>query len=90
MENRIEQILESLDGVQRAEASPYLYSKIRNRMDASAAMPKALAWRIALVLVIVGALNLYTLSALGSPEPTASTQASTIAAEYSLSLPADY
>ena len=90
MENKIEQILNSLDGVGRAEASPYLYSKIRNRMEAASPLPKTLAWRIAVVLLVVGALNLYTLSAFSGHAKAGTVQASTIAAEYSLSLPADY
>ncbi|MDB5195669.1 MAG: hypothetical protein JWP88_39, partial [Flaviaesturariibacter sp.] len=69
---------------------PYLYSKIRNRMEPRAYFSKSLAWRIAVVLMVVGALNVYTLSALSNNKTTGTTQATTIAKEYSLSLPADY
>ena len=88
---RVDQILTSLDNAQRAEASPYLYSKIRNQLEAPRQLPSGnLAWRVAFVLLLVGLLNIYTLAALPSNETTDSAQAAAIAEDYSLSLPADY
>lgn len=90
-DNRLERVLASLDGVHQAQASPYVYSKICNRMERlQPYFSKNLAWRVAVVLVVVGALNVYTLSALPGNKATGTAQAATIAEEYSLSLPADY
>jgi hypothetical protein len=85
--NRIEEILHSLDGAQRAEAGPYFYSRLRGRMEA--ALPKPLAWRLALALALVAVLNLLTLKAV-EQTPADDATAESIASEYSLTLPDSY
>jgi anti-sigma-K factor RskA len=91
-EQDIDRILTSLDGAQRAEAGPYLYSKIRGRLDrSSSAVAPALAWRLALVVAIVAVLNLYTLASFAPQKQTQTeTTAAAVATDYSISLPTAY
>ncbi|MDB5252236.1 MAG: hypothetical protein JWP27_1405 [Flaviaesturariibacter sp.] len=91
-EQDIDRILNSLDGAQRAEASPYLYSKIRSRLDdRPVVVSTALAWRLAVVVAVVAALNLYTLAALPAQKQTQNeTTAAAVATDYSIGLPAAY
>jgi hypothetical protein len=86
---RVDEILNSLDGMQRAEASPYFYSKLRNRMQTSA-MPRPLAWRLAMALVVVALLNVFTLKALHTNQPATDSSAQELASDYSLTLPSSY
>ncbi|GAA4338722.1 hypothetical protein [Flaviaesturariibacter amylovorans] len=90
-DQKIDAILASLDGAARAEAPPYLYSKIRNRLQAPAALPVRLAGRLALALAIVAVLNVLTLRSAGAAEdPVAAAHAQAIAADYSITLPDTY
>ena len=86
---RIDDILASLDGIRRAEAGPYFYSKVRARMD-DLLLPRPLAWRRALALLLVALLNVFTLRALHNGPPVSDDSARSIASEYSLSLPETY
>ncbi|RYY88221.1 MAG: hypothetical protein EOO15_09655 [Chitinophagaceae bacterium] len=86
---RIDDILNSLDGATRAEAPPYFYSKLRNRMNSSL-LPKPLAWRLALALVVVALLNVMTLRAVRNEGPADDSNAQAIASEYSLTMPETY
>jgi hypothetical protein len=86
---RIDDILSSLDGAARAEAGPYFYSRLRARMEAGL-LPRPIAWRLALVLVLVAVLNVLTLKAVQQAPAASDTMAQTIASEYSLTLPDSY
>jgi hypothetical protein len=92
MENskRIDDVLNSLDGVHRAEASPYLFSKIKNRLDERpVVLPGRLAWRLIMALLIIAAMNFYTLKYLRY-ENTDLNKAGIIASDYNISLPQSY
>lgn len=90
LQQKIEETLTSLDGLSRAEASPYLYGKIRGRMqNATALVPQSLAWRMVAALVIVALLNVFTLRH-AKPERTADSGAQSVASEYSIALPQTY
>ncbi|RYY58872.1 MAG: hypothetical protein EOO12_16800 [Chitinophagaceae bacterium] len=79
-EQEIDDILASLDGAQRAEAGPYFYSRLRARME-GALLPRRLAWRLGLALLLVALLNIVTLR-MQYPSDEASAQA--IAEDYGL------
>lgn len=90
LQSRIEETLNSLDGMQRAESSPFLCSKIRNRMQSvKEYVPQSLAWRMIAALVIVALVNLFTLFHFNSDKQTNS-GAESVATEYNISLPQTY
>jgi hypothetical protein len=53
IENEIEKTLNSIDGIGRAEANPYLYSKIMNRMDEPGDAIKNFNFKLALTIVVI-------------------------------------
>lgn len=87
---KMEETLNSLDGLQRAEAGPFLYSKIRNRLQSvKEAVPQNLAWRMIAALAIVALLNVLTLRHSNAEQRTDS-GAQSVADEYSIALPQTY
>ena len=91
LHKKVDEVLNSLDDVQRAEASPFLYSKIRNRMEAPREfLPQQLVWRLAAALIIVAVLNLFTIVHFQSKEPRNDRGVELVANEYSISLPQTY
>ncbi|HTY08909.1 MAG TPA: hypothetical protein VMF29_07070 [Candidatus Edwardsbacteria bacterium] len=61
---QVEKTLSSLDGLQRAPANPFLYQKIRQRMDGRRAAERvnpALAWRLAAACLLLLGLNVLSL-----------------------------
>lgn len=90
LHNRIDETLNSLDGVQRAEANPFLYSKIKNRLERKETFvtPK-LAWRMVVAVAVIALVNLVTIRHFQS-EKSNSNGAEMVANEYSISLPQTY
>jgi hypothetical protein len=81
----IEDILRSLDGLQRAEANPFLATKIRNRLQQTPVMSRAWSWRLALVMTVIVLLNMITIRHFyyaGTKE----SGAEAIAREYAISI----
>ena len=88
LHKKVEETLKSLDGLQRAEASPFLYSKIRNRMEAATAfVPKSIAWRMVIVLVVVALVNVFTIRHFKAESGERTNGAELVATEYSISIP---
>ena len=88
---KIDDVLNSLDEIQRAEASPYIFGRVRNRLVSDREIvPAKLAWRLVTILVIVAALNLFTMRYFGGKENTDVTGVELVANEYSISLPETY
>ena len=89
VQQKVEETLNGLDGLQRAEASPYLYSKIRNKMQSvNNAVPHSLAWRMIAALVIIALLNVLTLRHAKTQQRFDGAQS--VATEYSIALPQTY
>ncbi|TCZ71751.1 hypothetical protein [Flaviaesturariibacter aridisoli] len=88
-EKDIDDILASLDDAQRAEAGPYFYSKVRARLQ-DGLLPRRLAWRLGLALLLVALLNVATLRAGRQEAPVNEGTAQAIASEYSLTLSETY
>jgi hypothetical protein len=88
---RTEEILNSLDGMSRAEASPFLESRIRNRLRTPepVSYPRW-AWQLAVVMAVFVLLNVFTLTRLRTPETPARSGTQAVAGEYSISLPQTY
>lgn len=87
---RIDEIMNSLDGMSRAEAPPYLWSKVRNRLTPPVSMLKPkLAW-MAASLVVFLLLNVITLRHQRSAETQTGSGSRSVANEYSISLPQTY
>lgn len=87
----IDDILNSLDDTGRAEASPYLYSKVMNRLQQpNAALSTRLSYRLVFVLALVAVLNVLTIRAVSHSNATEDARADVVAKEYSISLPATY
>ena len=91
LHKRIEQTLNSLDGMQRTEANPYLYSKIKNRLEGETEfIPKALAWRMVFALAVVALLNVFTIRHFSSQQSNHKNGAELVATEYAIELPQTY
>jgi hypothetical protein len=58
-EKRINEVMKSLDGIQRAEAGPFLYTRIQSRIKDSVAeyTPARLIWLAAASLALLFVLN---------------------------------
>ena len=90
LHKKVDEILNSLDGLQRAEANPFLYGKIRNRLESrEPSAPSPLAWRLVIALAIVVVLNLFTILYF-QKKPGTDTGIELVANEYSISLPQTY
>ena len=90
LHKKIEGTLSSLDGIKRAGANPFLYGKIRSRMEnGKQFIPIQLGWRMVLALAIVAVINVFSILHFTSnkQEPEG---AEMIAKEYSISLPQTY
>ena len=88
---KVDEVFNSLNGLQRAESSLLLYSKIRNRLDvAKQVVPLQLAWRLVTIMVIVIVMNLFTIGYFSSKEKNNDTGIELVANEYSISLPQTY
>jgi hypothetical protein len=86
---KIEEALNSLDGMQRAEANPFLYGKIRYRLEGvKEFFPKQLAWRVVIALAIVAVINLFTFFHFNSEKKNSG--AEIVAKEYSIGLSHTY
>jgi hypothetical protein len=86
----IDDVLNSLDGTRRAEASPFLWGKIRNRLEnRQQFVPSTLAGKLAIVLAVVVVMNLFTIRHFqkGSGDDRG---IELVANEYSISLPQTY
>ena len=92
LHSRIEETLNSLDDMQRAEANPYLYSKIRNQLQGQKEfIPKALAWRMIMALVIVALVNVFTIRHFSSQSTSSDKNgAELVANEYAIEIPQTY
>ena len=89
LRQRVEETINSLDGLQGAEASPFLYSKIRNRLQtATEWAPQSLAWRMIAALVIVALVNVFTLRHFNAEKQNSG--AELVASEYNIALPQTY
>jgi hypothetical protein len=90
LNKRIEETLSSIDHLQRAEANPFLYGRVRNRLEAwKTFVPKQMAWRMVIALLAVAVINLSTIFHLNS-EKQKKDGAQLVAKEYSISLPQAY
>lgn len=90
VQQNIEETLNSLDRIQRAEASPFLYSKIWLRMQpANDYVPQNLAWRMIAALLIIALLNVLTIRRFNADKQNNS-GAQSVASEYNISLPQTY
>jgi len=66
IEQKVDAALNSLDGIQRAEANPYLYTRIRARMEKSQSGPaySRMMIRLAMVLLVFLCINVITYSTM--------------------------
>lgn len=86
---KIEETLNSLNGMQRAEANPFLYGKIRHRLEGvKEFVPKQLAWRMVIALAIVAVINVFTFFHFNAEKKNSG--AETVAKEYSIGLSQTY
>ena len=79
---KIEGILDSLAGIKRPEVNPFLFEKIRFRMESHGQeIPKTMVtkWAIALTLMVI--LNVLTWVRMNS-QPETSSDLRTLATEY--------
>ena len=89
---KVAETLQSLDSMQQAEANPFLYSKILNRLQqVNNPVQQQWAWRLAMVLSIVAIANIFTLfHDDDAVEKTGANDAARVATEYSISISQTY
>lgn len=84
--HRIKKAMESTNGMNRAEASPFLYGKIMTRIRESIPPPVYYTGRViirfAMAMLLVAALNAATVGILKKPASTDDAQLQQIAKEY--------
>jgi hypothetical protein len=88
-DQRIEDTLSSLDGLQRAEPNPFLYTRIRGRMQ-SHEKPAYVSWAWAFALGLMIIANLVTIRNNQQRTTVSSTEAAVVASEYSITIPDSY
>jgi hypothetical protein len=88
--NNTEEVMNSLHGMERATAGPYLYSKIMNRIQENQRLPMKVAWNLVIILMLVAALNYFTLTSFSNNKVERNAKASVIAGDYNISLPGAY
>ena len=83
-EKWIEDRLSSLDGLKKAEANPYLYSKVMNRMEKKDAkelrLNPSIVWSMAACVLVVLSINVFTL--LHFSKATTEMNSNVVAQEY--------
>jgi len=86
IQQQIEQTLNSLDGLQKAEANPYLYTRIEQRLkNKQPANYESTFYRLAWALIIFIALNVFTYIRIsGNNQSAIKTGIESFAAEYGL------
>jgi hypothetical protein len=92
LQKKIEDTLDSLDGLQRAAANPFLAAKTRNRLreePMESFLPAQLSWRLAAVMVVFLVLNFITIQVV-MKEKDENNGAKAVATDYSISLPQAY
>ncbi len=80
---KIEEILNSLDGIKKPTVNPFLFGKIKLRMESrSEEMPKTVVtkWAIALTMIVI--LNLFTWAKLNTRNIDATDNLGALANEY--------
>lgn len=84
--HRIEKAMESMDGIQRAEASPFLYGKILERIRENIPVPVyytgGVILRFAMAMLLVAALNALTVGILKRPAVDEDSRHQELAREY--------
>jgi hypothetical protein len=61
IQHKVQEVMESLDGVQRAEANPFLYTKVMNRLQNKSASTRKflrLSWELAFAMILFTGLNI--------------------------------
>ncbi|MDI3318483.1 hypothetical protein [Pinibacter soli] len=61
IQHKVEEVMQSLDGAERAEASPFIYSKVMNRLQnrsVSARKFLRLSWELAFAMILFTGLNI--------------------------------
>jgi hypothetical protein len=61
IQHKVEEVMKSLDGAERAEASPFLYSKVMNRLqnkNVSTRKFLRLSWELAFAMILFTGLNI--------------------------------
>ena len=92
LHKRIEETLNSLDNVERAEANPFLLAKIRHKLggETESILPLQWSWRLAVVMATVVIMNVFTMQNLLKNKSENSSGAGAVATEYSISIPDAY
>jgi hypothetical protein len=82
----IDQTLESLDGIGRAECDPGLYDRLTERMNSPEPAIRwfspSLAWKAAALILLLTALNIFTMFLFNGHEKKETGTADAVASEY--------
>jgi hypothetical protein len=81
---KIEAAISSIDGIERASATPFLYSKIRNSLEKMSPDSGRFSWNLVFVLLLVAALNVFTLTSFSGTKQIKSEKAAVVAGDYEM------
>jgi hypothetical protein len=91
IERRIDETLDSLNGMERATASPWMYNKVLSKMKAEKEVPViAYRWRMAAAAIVILLVNVATVVHMMTASQQNNNGIEKLATEYSISLPEIY
>jgi hypothetical protein len=85
-EKRIDEVMNSLDGIRGAEANPFLYTRIMNKVETAAReyTPARLVWLAAASFAVLILLNLTAIKSITKGESATSSDFKSVASSYNL------
>jgi hypothetical protein len=89
LNKKIDDVLNSLDDLQQAAVNPFLYTRIRNRMQVKTSSQQV-NWKWALALGVMIIANLVTIQYSRNASSISNSEAATLASEYSIIIPDSY
>jgi hypothetical protein len=89
---RVDDIMSSLDGIDRATANPFLAGKIRHRIQSykQPVLSRQWSWRLVAAMLAIVLLNAVTIQYMQDGNNIKNKEAKAIATEYSISLSDTY
>jgi hypothetical protein len=80
----VEETMQSLDGVHRAAPRPFLYARIKNRMDNACQHRTSAVWQpaLAFVVVLVFFFNMFTIWEYANSQPATDLTETALVDEY--------
>jgi hypothetical protein len=91
VEQKVDRAMQSLDGLAPAEANPYLYTRIQQRLQnkQQSGSFSSMMFRLAVVLIIFIAINVFTFEKFSANTGSSKTTIESFATDYDLQVAND-